>query len=64
MTLPYDVARCFQRSRDGLCGTCRRLEPSDSYRQSYILPQIVDGKCVNYIPPAGSAKGGDFKSGD
>lgn len=59
MTLPYDVARCFQRSREGLCGTCRRTEPGDPNRQSYILPQIVDGKCVNYIPPADSAKGGE-----
>ena len=51
MTLPYDVARCFQRCREGLCGTCRRTEPSNAYQQSYILPQIVDGKCVNYIKP-------------
>lgn len=51
MNLPYDVARCFQHKREGLCGTCRRTEPGNPDRQSYILPQLAEGKCPDYIPP-------------
>ena len=48
--LSSDIARCSGKEGASVCYSRRRMEPSDSDRQAYIIPQIrIDGFCENAI---------------